>query len=294
MMFEQLPLNTVECDWLTFSSKEQWPFDFANSIMDSVETKDTKVLQYHGRTWSPLYGGSMFAGEGLQGEDKWYLIRLSGVVASHHWRSFARFAHEGIGKITRFDLQTTAPSPEWWSQFELFKRLEEENKKPSLIQSTEKETGWTLATVSIGSRHSEAYVRIYEKLYINDATRGYEKALRYEVEYKGAAAPAVAQAVFLDEDKAKSGILHRLDKIGDELLIKQFPTLTGIEPAKFVIAHDDYDRREHWFVGSVVPALERFLNETNNSNVANLIQDVIAQWEESAKIGILDVDAVSV
>lgn len=281
-MTNRIPLERVTVDWLTLSSSEPHIAEWAFQYMLEYQCTESKWMQYSGFSWSPRYGGSLFCGQGRQGNRDWWIVKVTGIVADDLWPKLEKFIDNDIVKCTRIDLAVTVQESDDWNQFELAARLKKAQEKNSKLklgknidfrESGDKFSGTKLATVAVGSRESAEYVRIYEKY-----SEEVGKLLRFECEYKQGKAPGVVKALQENMSSAARGMRYRLDKLGDDMLKLEFACLLSSRPAKFVPVRSTQDKREYWLLQSVLPAFKRFVFEQNSENVVFAYLEVIDAW----------------
>jgi len=142
------------------------------------EWKQSGWLQYRG--WGKK---SLFIGQGEQKRKAHMIINISGAAAQEHYRQFV-----DIGELycTRIDLQVTRPLPAKYTGLRVIRQACTSTNN-TLIESRDNDT------LYIGSRSSELFVRLYEKVLD-------EKYLRLEFELKGGRARQAWLAIRDGED----------------------------------------------------------------------------------------------
>jgi hypothetical protein len=148
------------------------------------EVKPWRGLGYHG-----FFSGGVSFGVGPQGS----LVRLSSGTAKEHWQEVWSCAEH----CTRIDVQVTiareqppsAVLAKHWAivRKEWLKRPT--RKEPKMIAGPR-----GVQTLSLGSRQSERYGRIYDK-FEETKLDHYRNAVRYEVELKGKRSQVFAGAL---------------------------------------------------------------------------------------------------
>ena len=146
------------------------------------------LLGYYGRL-----GEHAFCGYGPQG----VMAQASGSFANH---AFYPLTHSG-GRASRIDLQVTTPVGCHPSEFirYTFLSASAHNKgrgKPTTVAIHD--TNYGARMLTIGSRQSEVYGRIYDK-YAESKQEEYKGMVRFEIEIKGQEARSVQN--FLADDR---------------------------------------------------------------------------------------------
>jgi hypothetical protein len=190
-------------DWLTLTSfdpKEEEVLLKTFWCVGSGNAKTTKKGQYKG-----IEKAGSFIGVGNQTDNDTGEIRKH--VMLNSWGSCAQDILLEIGDrpikvCKRIDLQITIPMPFDYRARHLKDLLEDagwngRKRTPRLLEG-----GEGLDTVSVGSRTSDRYIRIYVKLI--DGLHW----LRFEVEYKGKRAGRVYKEVVKGNSTTMGGILR--------------------------------------------------------------------------------------
>lgn len=270
-MSNNITLNSPQCDWLTFTSCDYDLMHLGMSIARyTAKLEDSTIMQYKGVSATDRNGNSIFVGAGEQNGNTHYLCRISGALAHEKHALFYELVALGKVNVSRIDFQVTIEQPVGWSQVELFNRLREGGSKSDFRSSVDGFSRCELASVDYGSRTSAEYLRIYEKV-----TREGRRLLRAEVEYKSKKAVSAFLAMSTDYNKVAQGIKYRLGKTKDEQLVNAFADGLDCLPAKIVPVTNDIDKREHWLLGAVVPALKRYLSETHDLYMRDIFQGVL-------------------
>lgn len=139
--------------------------------------KPGKWLQYHG--WKR---DAVFIGTGEQRQKRHSIINISGYQSDHNFQNFLKFE---TYYATRIDLQITIPKPAGIDLAEVYKDLQKELIKTSLIQSELNDT------LYVGARTSPVFTRLYEKPLD-------QMYLRLEFEFKGKVARGIWLALQAD------------------------------------------------------------------------------------------------
>jgi hypothetical protein len=226
---------------------------FSSMVLDSVERdniEETSRMQYQGQTQAKS-NGHFFWGVADQGGRQHYLIQASGAY-SDKFGFYYFTVKPSDSRVTRIDLQLTLPQPDWYASRHLIDWLRSAEWKGRQRKITAVDGGGN-DTVYIGSRSSDRYIRIYTK----DS-----KWLRFEIEYKGDRARAVAQLIRDYDYRATiSGILHReLNHLPQHPIIQGFKTHLQHDPLDIVVQKPE-SNTYRWFIKTVLPALRKLLND---------------------------------
>jgi hypothetical protein len=246
-------------DYLTYSGIDH--LDIVESFHTFSQDISHSFLRETEQDWFQYRGnmryysnGSVWHGIADQKGESWLCIRISGELAHDSIRFFAPLVKRGILKVTRIDLQATVPEPPDWEQIRLYNRMHRAGKKVESKLSVDQLTKKKLETVAIGSRTSETYTRVYEKI-----TDGGTILLRYEVEHKGGKATAVFDA--LAEHTPGEMLRHQLDRTRDKLLIDVFSScLAGISPHNARPKVKQRNKKKQWLLTAVLPSFTEFIN----------------------------------
>lgn len=271
-MFE---VNRPALDYLTLTSFNpramRAMFEWHEAMTDNH--KDAKRMQYVGRMAHDRYG-SAFLGVAEQKSMTHSMLQVSGLLAETAWTEMKQFVLAGQCKVTRLDLQVTVDYPrDVWSQSDLADEIRAEmpNRSISYVESRSGPQKSKLATVYVGSRQSDRLYRIYEKLGMAD-----EVLLRFEVEYKGQRAVATANALLADAT-IKGLLWHEVLLLPDVYNMRRiFGKVLETSPYAVRVVRDS-GNTEEWLKTSVLPALDRYLNqhESNALQLAQMFYDVI-------------------
>ena len=171
-------INNPMCDWLTLMSAGDYDMSVCYSHWsdwwsDGKSDKDSKVLQFVGKEGKD----GVFCGSGdVNGEIR-QMVRASGATAENVMHSYLLLCND-VGcdaYASRIDIQITVPQPGGYNG-----RLLKDELKRSMARSVElREDSEDMVTVYVGSRVSDRYARIYQK--VDSDGRHY---VRFEVEFK--------------------------------------------------------------------------------------------------------------
>lgn len=125
--------------------------NLAGIINEHHVTKPAHWLQYHGRRSDD---GGVFHGQGVQGHRQHYITHSSGQQADT-WAGYFLDKHLDA-YCTRIDVQVTIDEPIEHCGRELYNKIHRKTK--SIVQSP------GVTTVYIGSRGSQLFIRVYEKV----------------------------------------------------------------------------------------------------------------------------------
>lgn len=258
-MTTMLTLDKPLLDWLTFTGHCHTDIVEAfNSFLASRENNyrralDKKWLQFLGTEFS-FSDGSAFAGMGEIKRQDWHGVTFSGELCQDALTFFMPLVDMGIVTCKRVDIQATILEPDEWEQITFHNRMHVKGKKPEMRQSTDKSTGKVLATVGVGSRTSDVYARVYQKL-----TDSGDRLLRFEGEYKG----GKAEAIIRDMKKhAPSTMLWwHVQKLRDAKTENAFANaFHGISPHKAKPVVKVHNKKRAWLLESCLPAFAEFIH----------------------------------
>lgn len=169
---------------------------------DQQETTGALLAQHDGKwehkSWLQYTGwgaGELFVGRGRQNNKRHGLIQVSGHSAETFYNNWGEDLPDSYYG-TRIDIQVTIPMPKGLSLTKVHKSL---GKKVSTLISSEKND-----TVYVGSRTSDLFTRLYEKVLD-------KKYLRLEFELKGRRASA-AWVALMHGESASSIFRYYLHK----------------------------------------------------------------------------------
>lgn len=253
--------SAAKLDWLTLTSFEQYAYGTWKDLFPRESMQDAKVLQYVGKSVRML-NGSAFIGTAMQGLRAHHMLRLSG--GSSHMALFddplSRLTPgilDGWAKATRADIQLTIlwdgdAHDDMWRAFN---RLQRASSGTVGWAESQNERWGKLATLYIGSRTSQQFMRLYMKP-DEDNMR-----VRVELELKGnKAASAIRQCVRRDgQSMLDSWLLNHMQKNGDEIFTPFINALSGVQPERIVSDARDEPKTKQWLIQSVLPAFTRYI-----------------------------------
>lgn len=254
-----LTLDKTLCDWVTLTGTdhldiiERWR-EFNDTRTDYNGSKPQRWLQWNGEIHA-YSEGNIFTGMAEINKADWVVLRASGELAQDVVLFFYDLIEREVLKVTRIDLQMTTNEPEGWGQINLCNRLYASGKRAQFLGSVDGYTGKKMETVGVGSRTSETYTRIYQKL-----TDGGNRLLRLEVEYKGDKAKAVvrdiAKTTFSQQLK-----YHLQSKLRDDKLTAVFANqLDGIIPHDAKPKARVSSKKKKWLLQTVLPSFAEYVN----------------------------------
>lgn len=278
-----LTLNKPMIDYLTMTSFEDEIYLVAKGIVEELELvdemKDYRFLQYSGHSLDLRRGNMQFM-TGVQKLSYHNMVRVSGEACMDALPRFASVFMPYRDNLTRIDAQVTILEPDNWSQWELLTDLRKRGHHVGWVASRDRDTGFELATVYIGSReHSPRFVRIYQKL-----TADGQKLLRLEVEIKRDRAREHGK--YLVEYASGD-----LSKIRDELgfLSQYHPGLEYTFSAslegwlKPVRVQRKETSTERWIFDQCLPAIAKYCNEHNSDQTAQMCMVMCAIIESTRR-----------
>lgn len=185
------------CDYLRLTSGDTRHYGAWNDFLLPEKLEEEHAGRRKHQRWVLGYYGDVgehyFIGRGEQGA----MVQLSGYLAH---RLFYDVSHVG-GKATRIDLQVTQTADETPSAYlrrtfiEASAAVKREGRPP-LVQETD--TNYGAKMVTIGSRQSAVYGRIYDK-WKESKDPFYKDMVRWELEIKQPEAPELHQWLMQDK-----------------------------------------------------------------------------------------------
>jgi len=265
----------VECgvDWLTCTAR---PGMRARSLAAAAqhwldergqEGYEIKVWNWNG------YRGNVVDGLSIGTRDDGTIVRLSGSMSLRHWMSAMTMADN----VSRLDIQTTILDREaesdlarnGWLKLNEMPRILSGQLRGSLLVSTP-----TGSTLSIGSRSSSRYLRLYDKTAESDGEYP-ERCWRYEVEYKGPRARQVSGQLFTSRDTTAQ-VFGAVRAVFGDCGINvpgQAPSL-GWHDAGYRHVTDD-ERRLRWVATCIRPVIRRLVEAYDAETVAAVLGFVV-------------------
>lgn len=253
-------LNSPDIDYLTATTFNPVCLRYARQVVIAQARKEDtpkRRMQYTGSLWHHEEG-TCYIGTGEQKGIEHHLIQVSGLWADSLWPVLRPFVVGGTANVTRLDLQITCPyTRSTWSQVRLFERLKAQGRvSVSYRESQSGPAGSTLATVYYGSRQSDRFIRVYEKMGM-----GEEVFLRFETEYKGHRAKAIALA--LDDTDPAEILWQEVSRVSDMVLESVFLPALGKEERARVEVIKPEPATVKWLIEQVAPALDRVIQDHN-------------------------------
>lgn len=218
------------------------------------------MLGYYGRM-----GEHCFVGMGEQGT----MAQASGAIANHYFKPLSR----PDGRASRVDLQLTQkvgcpPSEYLRYTFAAAQQREKHRGKPPVFAISDTTNGARMIT--IGSRQSEVYGRIYDK-FTESKQDAYADMVRFEIEVKGK--QAVDMQRFIAEDQ---GLIPTCKHI-----VSNWFAARGVENdwSKGMLQeyipenkrHKTTDTKLAWIATQVHPTIKHLLATGNEKEVAMAI-----------------------
>lgn len=271
-----LTLDKVLVDWVTLTGKAHQDIidvfgDFSLTRNDWTHTAPQKWLQWQGELRS--YGdGSVFTGMAEINKEDWMVVRASGELSQEVLTQFFELTERGVMRVTRIDTQVTVIEPDGWGQINLCNRLYASGKNAQFLGSIDGYSGRKLETVGVGSRTSETFTRIYEKI-----TDGGVKLLRLETEYKGEKARALVTD--LEFKTITQQMKWHVQSLRDDKLEAVYANaLHGISPHNSKAKAHVSSKKKKWLLNTVLPSFEEYIN--NHSEDGVVLQAFLAVIDE--------------
>lgn len=260
-MQKTIELNSVAVDWITLTSDGGIQLDRLGSmlVLEYMGTASTPTrqnfMQYKGQRWECGHGTLFYGYYHSDKAGEQSILQISGELAHMVLGECREAVSKGIARVTRVDIQTTVVQPEDWESIRFFNRMERNGRSPQWRSSVDKKSKKELITVSVGSRESEVYARVYNKV-----TNAGVMLIRFEGEYKG----AKARAIFHDmgEHTTAQMIKWHVQRLKDEQLDKCFTNaLHGISPHWAKASVKEVDKTAEWLLSSALPAFKRVISQ---------------------------------
>lgn len=271
-------VNQVAMDWLTLTTYEKDVYnEFIQLCAESVDLKKSssqKRMQYSG-----IGGNGYFWGKGLQEGREHYMMILSGIEA-------ATIGNVWMGKLASVDCQSTRIDIQLTllKEGKCRKTSEVGNAIRKSITNQPSRVGAPLSvklvdsdkfnddTVYIGSRSSNRYVRIYDKV-----SEGNEY-LRYECEVKGDLAKRLYGELLTVPEALKSWLLGSIHpSIRTIPEIKRFvQVMEGVKEVHPYVefAPSTFDTRMKWLNEQVMPSLVKMAMDGYDKEVIEWLDKV--------------------
>lgn len=252
-----LTLNSVKCDWITATSFDYRFYQFWAKRAEKVEgeRRESKLMQYLGFEKAGVSGTTRVL-VGRQNGREHYMVQVTGEAADAAMADVGRQYSQGFASVTRIDIQCTTRQPEGWVAKDLFNEVGKW-KRVSYVESVDRASKKILATVGVGARASDRYVRVYTKM----ADSG--PLLRFEVEFKGSRARAAMRYMVKLNTRMKDILLHEVLNTKSKILQRVFYVpIDSDSPVRVrVIGRTDAEKTNRWLVDSVLSTLVRQLSD---------------------------------
>lgn len=274
-------VGSPACDWLTLTTGSKVEAALMHSYTVGVDMsrglqlKPRKRMQYDG--WQ---GDGFFWGKGSQEGQEHWMIQASGARAQEVLRhALQMHESEGLVKCTRIDIQVTSEEGFAGDLPAVGAALREEPAASWAGRGPRPKVTWYSSdnnrdTLYIGGRTSPRFWRLYNK-----PVDG-ELYLRVELEAKGWLSLAIwdrlsdtglvnIKSVLADEFGA-------LPKVVREVAYEVLPEAMGEGRIPRVVeSKDAFLRTEGWLMGTVYPALERFLCHPDAARVRAAFREIL-------------------
>lgn len=190
-------------DWITCTGKGPRAKDKAQRVAMSLIEQG--IAQGHKLVKSSRNSYSVVGIPGIQwgaGQQGWMTV-MSGEIARRHWMAAYVFSDN----CSRFDLQTTIRMPFDTEEYiqGVFAHSAELGGAAWLARASIILSGQRGSTLYYGSRTSQQFGRVYDKARQSKRDPGFDKCIRFEVEYKKPLSQAVVASMF-ENDPTVEGI----------------------------------------------------------------------------------------
>lgn len=242
----------------------------------AVDVNNSYKMQYSGLQCHVDGVGSIYFAKGEQNARHHWIIQASSLWAGQLFSQYKELLSLGTVRCTRLDLQITVEQSPSWCQFQFAERVRDSGKSMGFIES--KGTNYMLATVYIGQRVSDRYVRVYQK----EGDNG-ELYLRFEVEMKGERAAATAEKLARGTMRIESVIKYEMLRIKDISMMSEVGgALEGVVPQRAKIVRcTSLLKTEKWIVRTVLPALTKWAARHDSDKT--LLMTIQKELENAAK-----------
>jgi hypothetical protein len=271
-------------DWLQVTSFSGHLYDRGVEYWkrSAADVQDgAKVLQYVGSRAS-FNDGTFFVGSALMGHRPNNMVVVSSSLADVLFMEFTR--HMNQINIPRLDVQITVKKPHWYHQKATQIELDEAGKLSGMAMSHS--NGIELRTLYIGSKESDQFARVYEKL-----THDNEKLIRLECVVKDKRAWSLARMIRNDKDNRTSilagYLLKRVFGAKSKSVITLFERkLRGYtdktHTARIERVTNSTDRTIDWLMSSCVPSIGRVLNDHDSDRkieIYRVLRKLVEEFE---------------
>jgi len=260
--------HLLECgvDWMTATAGKGARADaIAHRSREYALERSCEGYQLKPWAWNG-YVGQVVDGCSWGRREDGVIVRLSGSMATRHWKSMLVFADN----VSRLDVQVTVLDQEAVSNLALnvYRKAGEHPMVQSGMTTTKyTESTPTGSTCNVGSRSSDRYMRLYDKT----AESGGEypnRSWRYEIEYKNRRAYKVASAILASRHEALACHERVCAAWKDYGIAVPGPCPTlGWRDAGVVHATDD-QRRLEWVRKCIRPVIGRLVEAYDAETVA--------------------------
>lgn len=156
--------------------------DWAYDALAVEHRRGNDMVPWRSESFEGMKSGQLCVGRNERG----LLFRASGEFAARHWRTIYRDATN----VSRIDCAATIRLTDRWSDLSRVHHdevLQYQKERSPHLRVTRIDGGKHGNTLTVGSRSSEGYGRIYDK-WLESGIEEYQDCWRYEVEFKKKAA----------------------------------------------------------------------------------------------------------
>lgn len=275
-------INSPACDYLTLTTPDtgvahKLEITF-RLLQGRSPAKIGKRMQYEGRIIEGL-----FLGRAIQGGDTGYMLQSSGYQAHRVMQTLQADKQADRPRASRLDLQITVERVRDDTGLSLYKEAilasiasTTKGRMPAL--SMFDKLGQWGETIYIGSRASERYIRIYDKVY--DDRQG----IRFEAEYKGSIADSVFKGMLARDSYAGDVMTSELAKLAGIPLFDRMREIVngddGFRPTVTTVPTSD-DSRLEWIENTVWPAIRKmYLSGAHKGRLMVLIAELAQMTDD--------------
>lgn len=276
--------DSVAADWLTLTSYDAKTARRIEmqllQIGGTDGSKKASRLQYKG--WA---AEGVFFGTAKQGELGHYMCVASATAANELLQRMQALGIESGYSCTRIDLQYTKKRENHITSLsicgeELRRYIAQEVKNSSIrpqikVISSDKRCD---ETVYIGSRESERFVRIYDKMIDN------EEYVRFETEYKGKYANEVMKKCIASDKQAAQILASEVLKyVSASSVTRWLAYSVQSSSSEAIVVHRDMSsdiKKLRWLEDSIIPIMLKLGLGAYKQEIVYMLKSALAQLGE--------------
>lgn len=247
----EILVNTVAYDWFTVVSNDDDFYSYWRDKQKGLECGDMST----GERWLKRFDGdvmrtgigSLFVGSRREPVGYLHVAVITGWLADMLKTAVVESLDIHNAWLTRVDIQATVKKGEF-DMFGALVRLEKNRKRPEL--HGDRENG---RTIYIGSRRSERFARLYEKL------AGKDRYLRLEFQFSGQQARSYGRSLRQETITPEASFRGAVQQIKDSVIEAMYlPIVEGYDPQLPRVAQVE-TKTDSWLCDTVYPVVMRRL-----------------------------------